>query len=213
VSGPRPASLALPLVLPLLACSLRPAPRPPQAHFDFGLPETADERPPRIHATVVVPDPVAPAWIDSLDIHYRLAYDDGTQLRRYANSRWALSPVHLLSALLRGHLAAATERGAAVRDYGLESDYWLRLEIEEFSQVFDTPAASRGVVRVRVALIERRGRRLVAQRMFGAESPASASDARAGAAALAAASEGLVEQLVDWIAASLPAAAPGDPRP
>jgi cholesterol transport system auxiliary component len=183
------------------ACGLKPAPRAPTATYDFGSPESA--APPvesRIPHVIVVQDPIAPLWLDSRDMHYRLAYDDPARLRLYASSRWATSPVQLVGTLLRRRLGEATERGAAIRDYGLESDYWVRVELEEFSQVFDTEQAGRALVRLKVALNERRGRRLMAQRTFAAEAACPSPNAQGAVVGLRVASEQVVAEVVDWVA-------------
>ena len=183
------------------ACGLKPEPQPPLALYDFGSPqtETASAQS-RIAHVVVVQDPIAPAWLDSLDIHYRLAYDEPARLRRYASSRWALSPVQIIGSLLRTRMGEATERGAAIRDYGLESDYWVRVELEEFNQVFDSEQSGHAQVRLKVALNERLGRRLLAQRSFAADAACPSPDARGSVAALRVASERAVAEVVDWVA-------------
>jgi cholesterol transport system auxiliary component len=180
---------------------LKPAPRPPVALYDFGsLQQGNPTTEARIAHVIVVQDPIAPSWLDSLDIHYRLGYDDPARLRRYASSRWALSPVQLVGTLLRARLGEATERGAVVRDYGLDSDYWVRVELEEFNQVFDTEQTGRARVRLRLALNERRGRRLLAQRTFDAEAACPSPNAQGAVAGLRVASERVVADVVDWIA-------------
>jgi len=183
------------------ACSLKRAPRPPVASYDFGSPQTATPAvTTRIAHVIVVQDPIAPLWLDSRDMHYRLAYDEPARLRRYASSRWALSPVQLVGALLRTRLGEATERGAAIRDYGLESDYWVRVELEEFNQVFDTAQTGRAQVRLKAALNERRGRRLLAQRAFAADAACPSPNAQGAVAGLRVASEQVVADVVDWVA-------------
>jgi cholesterol transport system auxiliary component len=198
----------------LSACGLKRAPRPPVASYDFGSLQTG---PPaaesRIAHVIVVQDPIAPLWIDSRDMHYRLAYDEPARLRRYASSRWALSPVQLVGTLLRTRMGEATERGAAIRDYGLESDYWVRVELEEFSQFFDTEQTGRALVRLKVALNERRGRRLLAQRTFAAEAACPSPNAQGAVAGLRVASERVVADVVDWVAKVIAETASAAPTP
>lgn len=183
------------------ACGLKPKPRPPVALYDFGSlqAETAEVQS-RIAHVVVVQDPIAPVWLDSRDMYYRLGYDEPARLRRYASSRWALSPVQLVGTLLRTRMGEATERGAAIRDYGLESDYWVRVELEEFNQVFDTEQTGRALVRLKIALNERRGRRLLSQRTFGAEAACPSPNAQGAVVGLRVASERVVADVVDWVA-------------
>jgi cholesterol transport system auxiliary component len=182
-------------------CGLKPAARPPVALYDFGsLQAATPAAESRIAYVIVVQDPIAPLWLDSGDMHYRLAYDEPARLRRYASSRWALSPVQQVGTLLRTRMGEATERGAAIRDYGLESDYWVRVELEEFNQLFDTEQTARALVRLKVALNERRGRRLVAQQTFAAEAACPSPNAQGAVAGLRLASERVVADVVDWVA-------------
>jgi cholesterol transport system auxiliary component len=196
--------VSLALLGMLSACGLKPAPQPPVAQYDFG---SLEVRTPavqsRIAHVVVVQDPIAPPWLDSLDMHYRLAYDEPARLRRYASSRWALSPVQMVGNLLRTRMGEATERGAAIRDYGLESDYWVRIELEEFNQVFDSEQSGHAQVRLKVALDERAGRRLLAQRTFAADAACPSPDARGSVVALREASERAVADAVNWVAAMI----------
>jgi cholesterol transport system auxiliary component len=198
----------------LSACGLKRAPRPPVASYDFGsLQGGTPVAESRISHVIVVQDPIAPLWIDSRDMHYRLAYDEPARLRRYASSRWALSPVQLVGTLLRTRMGEATERGAAIRDYGLESDYWVRVELEEFSQFFDTEQTGRALVRLKVALNERPGRRLLAQRTFAAEAACPSPNAQGAVAALRVASERVVADVVDWVAKEIAETAAAAPMP
>ena len=77
----------------------------------------------------------------------------------------------------------------------------LRLELEEFSQVFDTPDKSRAVLRLRASLIRKHG--VVAQQEFNLEHAAATPNAEGGVRALIAASDDAGEKLVDWLAAKL----------
>jgi len=196
------------------ACGLKPAPRAPVALYDLGSLQTgtlAVET--RIAQVIVVLDPIAPPWLDNHDMYYRLAYDEPARLRRYGSSRWALSPVQLVGSLLRTRMGEATERGAAIRDYGLESDYAVRVELEEFNQVFDTERTGRAQVRLKVALNERRGRRLLAQRTFVADAACPSPNARGAVVGLRVASERVVADVVDWVAKVIAEAAAAATKP
>jgi len=207
------AALALSASLSL-ACGLKPGPRPPVAMYDFGSVQAGTpEVEARIAHVIVVQDPIAPLWLDSRDMYYRLAYDEPARLRRYASSRWALSPVQLLGTLLRTRMGEATARGAAIRDYGLESDFWVRIELEEFNQVFDTDQQGRALVRLKVALNERLRRRLLAQRTFVAEAACPSPNAQGAVLGLRVASERAVADVVDWVAKLVAEAEPAASAP
>jgi cholesterol transport system auxiliary component len=110
----------------------------------------------------------------------------------------------MVSARLRARVASVAEPGLASSRDGVQSDFVLRLEIDEFSQVFDSPSASRGVVRARASLIGGARRSTRAHRAFNVERPAPSADAAGAAAALAAASSELIDAIVDWLAATIP---------
>lgn len=78
----------------------------------------------------------------------------------------------------------------------------LRLELEEFSQLFDTPDASSGVLRVRATLSQRGagGEGLLAQRSFIARQSAPTADAAGGVRALTAATDQVVKDIEAWLA-------------
>ncbi len=136
-------------------------------------------------------DVAAPSWLGTAAMQYRLAYSEGTRRRAYADSRWAAPPAELLErALRRRAVAAAGEPMLACR---------LRIELDEFVQVFDAPQTSRVVIAVRARLVSRFEQPLLG-RSFGVERPAG-SDARGGVAATAVAVEELGNQLAAWVAA------------
>jgi cholesterol transport system auxiliary component len=183
------------------ACSLGPAPRAPLALYDLGTPAERSVGPAeRLPFVFVVHEATGPAWLDGGDVVYRLAYDEPQRLRRYANSQWAVSPLTLVGERLRAELGVRCERAAAVPDLGIPADYWVRVAVEEFGQVFDSPTTSRGIVRLRLVLVKGRGHTFVAQRGFVAQVDAPSPDARGAVAALARALEESTEQAVAWIA-------------
>ena len=77
----------------------------------------------------------------------------------------------------------------------------LRLELEEFSQVFDAANSSHAVLRQRATLMRKRD--VVAQQNFDVERAAATPNAEGGVRALIAASDAAGEKLVDWLAANM----------
>lgn len=163
----------------------------PAVVYDFGLPATrlvTDGRWSRLALEVR-----SPPWFDSLNVDYRLAYDDPLKQREYAGSRWAGTPGVLLAQRLRQQLGAANATG------NLAADCLLRVELQEFSQVFDSPQQSRGVLQGSVSLIDSR-RQLITERQIAIDQPSLTADAQGGVNALVAASAEFGQQLADWIA-------------
>jgi cholesterol transport system auxiliary component len=196
------ARAAVLLSLALLAgCAIGPQARVSVASYDFGLPRADKEANPRLQNDLVVAAVTAPAWMDNTGIYYRLAYQDATRPQAYAQSRWVMPPAALLGQSLRAGIARANKAAVFTPADGARADYTLRLELEEFSQVFDAADKSRAVVRLRASLIRNRG--VVAQQTFNIERAAATPDAEGGVRALIAASEDAGSNLIDWLAASM----------
>ncbi|VVD72244.1 ABC-type transport auxiliary lipoprotein family protein [Pandoraea anhela] len=141
----------------------------------------------------------APSWLDSDMIYYRLPASEGDQARVYANSRWLASPARLFGDRLRAALSVDRAVLAAGDPAAAPA---LRVEIEEFAQYFDSTSASHGVVQVRATLFD--GPKLLAQTTLRAQAPAATLDAAGGAKALAAASDAVQTQLIQWLAGRVP---------
>jgi cholesterol transport system auxiliary component len=141
----------------------------------------------------------APYWFDALSIEYRLLYEDPLKLRDYAGSRWAGAPALLLAQRLRQQLGM---HGATSN---IAVDCLLRIEVQEFSHVFDTPQQSRGVLHGSLSLLNAKRQQLAA-RPIAISQPALTADARGGVAALVAASDALGKEIAVWLE-SVPGAA------
>jgi len=185
--------VAFALGLACAGCSIAPAPVPVIANYDFG-PAPAGRSAQGPRPALLVHDVSAPAWLDSRFIHYRLAYQDAARPQVYAESRWVMSPAALFTNRLRGQLAASG--GIVQASDGARAGYALRVELDEFTQVFDAPGKSRAAVRLRASVLGKRS--LVAQRSFSVERPAKTPDAEGGVRALIAASDEAIDQLIGW---------------
>lgn len=164
---------------------------PTAVAYDFGLPAArlvADGTWSRLALEVK-----SPPWFDSLYIDYRLAYDDPLKQREYSGSRWAGTPSVLLAQRLGQQLGVPGANGSTA------VDCLLRVELQIFSQVFDSPKASRGVLQASVSVIDRK-RHLIAERQMTIEKPAATADAHGGVSALVAASDEFGHQLESWLA-------------
>lgn len=172
---------------------------PPRVtEYDFGPVAATLEAPPRLQREITVADATSPAWLDSPAIVYRLAYRDVAQPRAYAESRWVAPPAALFTAQLRQRLVATTRSGVIVPGDGVRTAATLRVEIEEFCQVFDGPERSRALIRVRAVLVS--GGRLLGQTSFTLDRPAPSADAAGGARALALAADAAIDRLIGWTA-------------
>ncbi|MBI2771797.1 MAG: membrane integrity-associated transporter subunit PqiC [Burkholderiales bacterium] len=138
---------------------------------------------------------------------YRLGYADENQLRPYAQSRWSAPPAQLVRQRLRDQLGRDRVvlnpgEGAALARSGGATPRVLRVELEEFSQLFESPAASNGLVRLRATLLENTpaGEKLLSQRNVVMQRPAPTQDAPGGVRALAAAVDAAAQDIAQWLA-------------
>jgi cholesterol transport system auxiliary component len=189
---------ALLLSLAVLAACSAPQSRDSMASYDFGVTATEKEANPRLQLDLAVAAVSAPAWMDNSNIYYRLAYQDAARPQPYAQSRWVMPPAALLGQRLRAGIARASKAAVFTPADSVRAEHTLRLELDEFSQVFDTADKSRAVLRLRASLIRNRG--IVAQQSFAVEQPAATPNAEGGVKALIAASDSAGNSLIDWLA-------------
>lgn len=118
----------------------------------------------------------APLWFDSLGIHYRLNYSEPARLREYGLARWAGPPAQMIQQQLTrdlGMVPAGQARSSCV----------LRIDVEEFSQIFDGPESSRAVMQVRAQWLDS-SRKQIVERRLQFEEPAISPNAQGGVHAL-----------------------------
>lgn len=188
----------------LLGCAALPDKPARPVVYDFG--------PGPLSVALAAPDKLtaigldevqAPSALDSSAMLYRLAYANATELRPYAQARWSMPPAHLLRQRLRDAMEA--QRPVLV-GASLVGGLSLRVELEEFVHLFESPEKSSGLVRLRASLIrsDARGEQLLAQRRVAALRPAASQDAPGGVRALAEATEAAVQELAQWLANTAP---------
>lgn len=148
---------------------------------------------------------------------YRLMYADAQQPQAYARSRWSVPPAQLVDQRLRERLglrravlhpgAVTPPRSARAASAALAATaepalLKLQVELEEFSQLFDTPDSSSALVRLRATVLAHRttGDALMAQRSFIVQQSAPTADASGGVQALAATTDQAIAELETWLA-------------
>jgi cholesterol transport system auxiliary component len=180
----------------------------PISVYDFGLQQVsktynASGKQRQLSTSLLIAKVKSPVWLDSKAIQYRLAYRDPTQSYTYANSRWAAAPATLLTHRIRNRIADVTNDKVVSTSDGARADFTLHLELEEFSQVFDTMDTSHVVIRLRASLVHRSSRLLKAQRNFSMEQAAPTANAAGAVQALTESSDKLTENLIAWLAEEL----------
>ena len=164
-------------------------------------------------ATVAALPPLAIADIatsggalDNQGVLYRLAYTNAQQLRPYSQARWSMPPAQLVRQRLRERLGQRrvvlnASEGVALNRSQNASLPMLRLELEEFSQLFSAPDASVGLIRLNATLVQitPAGERLIGQRNLVVQRPASTPDAPGGVRALTAATDAAIDEIEAWL--------------
>jgi cholesterol transport system auxiliary component len=140
----------------------------------------------------------APAWLDSSLMFFRLNYANDQQPRAYANSRWTMAPAQLFGQRLKSRLAQAGGIVLPAAD-GAANVPLLRIEADDFTQTFDSPAHSNAQIALRATVFN--ARTMTAQKTFVKQVPAPSADAAGGARALAEASDALIADMIAWLAA------------
>ena len=194
----RVSVLAMVFTLCGAGCSLGPAPVP-IAVYDFGI-EPSTLAAARLRTSLALDEVSAPSALQSTAILYRLAYRDGAQVQPYSRARWAAAPAALVQQRLRQAFGASAERGVSALSDGVRSAFILRVELDSFVQVIESPEAARGIVRLRASLIDAAERSLRAQRTFEAERPAPSVDAPGAVRSLGVATDAVIAQLIEWTA-------------
>ncbi len=206
------------LTLGLAGCSvLQPVAQPVQ--YDFGPGPTVEAAPDRRASLppLLVAAVQASSAQDRTAVLYRLAYSDAQQLRPYAQARWSMPPAELLDQRLRERLGQRRAVLQPTHGVSTPGPVWtLRVDLEEFSQLFETAQRSTGLVRLRATLAQSERsagpEKLVAQRLFVVQRPSTSLDAAGGVRALTAATDAALQELEPWLeqAMQTPAAAPAN---
>jgi len=203
-------------------------PRLVPAVYDFGpgimqasAPSVQTAKAPLTLPPLVLADITASPGLDGVSVLYRLVYADALQPRPYALARWSMPPAQLIRLRLRdrlaerrtvlnpgellppvpSRLAASAPAPAPTALSAIPST--LRLELEEFSQLFDTPGHSTGLLRIRATLLPGMGTASPVpqpvQRSFIVRQNAPTQDASGGVHALAIAVDQWLPDLEAWL--------------
>lgn len=178
------------LALVLAACGSLPKAAPNYSVHDFGPLDSAMLRPLgfQIRSAEVVPAP----WLASTAMQYRLAYAQPTRRQFYLESRWVAQPGQLVELAVKRSMKTSE---TAVSSSGCR----LRVDLDEFVQVFDDEVRSRGLVEARATLLAPRTDQLIATRGFAVTRPAPTPDAVGGVLALREGVLQLNRELLDWL--------------
>ena len=133
----------------------------------------------------------APVWLNTPAMQYRLLYTAAEQRLSFVESRWVAPPAEMLELALKRRISF--NEGRSVVD-GCK----LRVDLDEFIQVFDMPGSSRATVEVRATLFSSQDGKIMAQRRF-LQTPTAGVDARSGVAAFVVAVRSLGADIDAWL--------------
>ena len=195
VLGP---ALLIPMMVTLAGCASG-GKSPQNVTYDFGSPAQAAATPAPVAArlpALVVTDVTGNPAFDSERMYYRLNYADPLQARPYANNRWTTTPLQLLTQRFKSRVGQAGIKVLSPTDASTGVPL-LRIDLDDFTQTFDSTSASYGQLIVRASLFQ--GRTLVDQRTFSRKVDASTADASGGARALAQATDAVAADMIGWL--------------
>ena len=132
--------------------------------------------------------------LNATAVQYRLSYDNDHELRPYALARWSMSPAQLVQQQIK---LALTARGPVLAEGQGSPTHALKIELEEFVQVFEQPQVSQGRISLRATLLK--GSQLVSQIRVQTSATAPSHDAAGGVRALTQATDEAARQLVTWL--------------
>lgn len=127
--------------------------------------------------------------LDSRDIRYRLTYKNPSRIYAYSESRWAAIPAALFAQYLQNRVVFSNSNATSCK---------VRLKLESFDQVFDTPQSSKGVLKLQVFIEKSTGRPILQQEVT-VESPAETTDAQGGVTSLITSADLAIQQLSDLL--------------
>lgn len=176
----RPIALFWLLFAVLPGCSVWPDAPEPAALHDLGPYNSKYKDSPWRQAIVTSPD-----WLNDTGIHYRLLYARPTERRSYTRDRWVAPP----GALLQQHL-----------NNGLDpSGPRLRIELQDFEQIFDRADLARVVMVVRATAEASQPDTKPASQAFRFEASAPSPDAAGALQAFPILIRKAEDELTHWV--------------
>jgi cholesterol transport system auxiliary component len=187
------------MALGCAACAPQPAPWPDNYRLTVSRSEPAARAPAFPGTTLRLATLRGPFTVAGQDLFYSLRYRSPVHVARYSQARWAAPPGGMIGSAVEDWLGRSGHWGAVLGpDDSGSADYILRLEIQEFMQVFPAPRESRAVLAVR-AVLQKPGGKDPAQRRFAYHRPTDGVDAEAAAAGLNRNLQRLCGDLERWL--------------
>ena len=186
----RPAILLLSIGLiisSLNACVSLNKTKPNVAIYDFGL-SIPSESNQQLTLKIWLDEPVVAESLNHNKIRYRLHYQNHLRVFYYSESRWAATPAELFSSKLSQMVNLPKN----------PTNCSLKLKIEAFDHVFQTPSASEGFVQLSISLIEKKSKKIISSQLITESVTSTSSNVQGGTVALQKASENALKKVINW---------------
>jgi len=157
------------------------------AVYDFGL-SVPSESNQQITSKIILEEPVSTASLNHNKIRYRLNYQNPSRIFFYTESHWSATPSELFSNMLSKMVKVEKNPMACS----------LKLKIESFDQVFQTPSSSEGFVQLSVFLIEKKSQKVISSQLITESVTSTSANAQGGTVALKQASENTLKKVINW---------------
>jgi len=157
------------------------------AIYDFGL-SVPSESNQQITSKIILEEPVSTASLNHNKIRYRLNYQNPSRIFFYTESHWSATPSELFSNMLSKMVKVEKNPMACS----------LKLKIESFDQVFQTPSSSEGFVQLSVFLIEKKSQKVISSQLITESVTSTSANAQGGTVALKQASENTLKKVINW---------------
>ena len=145
---------------------------------------------------ITIADIGAPSTLESNAMLYRLQYDNAQLLRPYAQHRWSMPPAQLFAQRIKSRITAAGGTVVGPAD-GVADLPVLRIELDEFSQIFTNATQSEARITLRVSLIKKN--KLIAQQYFSVGTASANADASGGAKAMQVTADHSISSILNWL--------------
>ena len=180
------------IISSLSACVSLNKTKPNVAIYDFGLSVPSEgnqsESNQQLTLKIWLDEPVAAESLNHNKIRYRLHYQNPLRVFYYTESRWAATPAELISSKLSKMVNVAKNSMTCS----------LKLKIEAFDHVFQTPSASEGYVQLSVSLIEKKSKKIISSQLITESVTSTSSNVQGGTVALQKASENALKKVINW---------------
>lgn len=140
-------------------------------------------------------------WLDSRNIYYQFVSDSPSRILPYRDHFWLASPANMIQIQWVDSLLRSNQwQNVVGPDTNVVANYFLQMHLIELRQVFENLKKSKGVVVLKVDIIDPKTDKILAGKMFTKTEPAESADAQGGVLAIDKALRVLLPEINHWVA-------------